>query len=110
MDTAVWIRTFASAELGRRARAWQLTQRDRIRTVLLWRISSGEVAAIDAVCPHRGYLMRDAFVIGDTVECPLHGYRFAADGRCVNYAYCRPAGVIEVREADGYLWLAPPPE
>jgi phenylpropionate dioxygenase-like ring-hydroxylating dioxygenase large terminal subunit len=110
MDTAVWIRAFASTEVGRRARVWQLTHQNRTRPVLLWRIRSGQVAAIDAVCPHRGYLMRDAFVIDDTVECPLHGYRFGVDGRCVNYRHSRAAHVIEVREADGYLWLAPPPE
>jgi phenylpropionate dioxygenase-like ring-hydroxylating dioxygenase large terminal subunit len=62
--------------------------------------------ATDARCPHGGYLMVDARVVRGSVECPRHGYRFRADGRCANVRRARCADVLEVREADGYLWVA----
>lgn len=35
-------------------------------------------------CPHRGTALADAAVQDGTVVCPYHGWRFAADGRCVD--------------------------
>jgi phenylpropionate dioxygenase-like ring-hydroxylating dioxygenase large terminal subunit len=40
-------------------------------------------AAIDASCIHRGTDLALGDVIDGCVRCPYHGWRFAADGRCV---------------------------
>jgi phenylpropionate dioxygenase-like ring-hydroxylating dioxygenase large terminal subunit len=55
--------------------------------VMLGRAPNGEVIALRDVCPHRaaplsaGRFAREAGG-SSTVECPYHGWRFAADGRC----------------------------
>ncbi len=52
------------------------------RRIALFRLRSGEVRAVDAVCPHRGGPLSEALVGSQTVVCPLHGYKFSlADGR-----------------------------
>lgn len=37
----------------------------------------GELYLFDARCPHRGHPLQEATIDGDTLRCPLHGYRFA---------------------------------
>jgi phenylpropionate dioxygenase-like ring-hydroxylating dioxygenase large terminal subunit len=101
-----WIRTARSADVSRTVLVWRLTHQGQARTVLLWRTRRGTAVATDACCPHREFLMLDARLVRDAIECPIHGYRFGADGRCVNVRQSPAARVIEVREADGYVWLA----
>jgi phenylpropionate dioxygenase-like ring-hydroxylating dioxygenase large terminal subunit len=83
--TDLWYFACLSSELrrGRLARHEILGE-----PVLLGRAPDGEVFALRDVCPHRaaplsaGRFTRE----GDgapSVECPYHGWRFAADGRCV---------------------------
>jgi len=52
---------------------------------------SGKPVLLDAYCPHTGaHLARSRGgddtdrVVGDTIRCPLHGWRFGADGQCMH--------------------------
>jgi len=55
---------------------------------VLFRGASGEVAMLDAHCPHMGAnLAVGGRVEGDALRCPMHGFGFAADGRCVLTGY-----------------------
>jgi 3-ketosteroid 9alpha-monooxygenase subunit A len=52
---------------------------------------SGKPVLLDAYCPHTGaHLARSRSgadtdrVMGDTIRCPLHGWRFGDDGQCVH--------------------------
>jgi phenylpropionate dioxygenase-like ring-hydroxylating dioxygenase large terminal subunit len=107
LRATVWVRGVPAAEVGRAVRVHRFAHGGRTWTVLLWRTRRGRPVAIDARCPHRQYLMVDARLVRDSVECPIHGYRFGVDGRCVNFRHTPAARLIEVREVDGYLWLAP---
>jgi phenylpropionate dioxygenase-like ring-hydroxylating dioxygenase large terminal subunit len=102
----VWVRGARSADVTRTVLVWRMTHRGQTRIVLLWRTRRGEAVATEASCPHRDYLMVDARLVRDAVECPVHGYRFGADGRCVNVRSSPAARIIDAREADGYVWLA----
>ncbi len=60
------------------------------RDLVLFRSRSGEPALLDAYCPHLGaHLGVGGRVVGDTVRCPFHGWRFDATGRCVEIPHCR---------------------
>ncbi|MGY2005052.1 Rieske 2Fe-2S domain-containing protein [Blastococcus sp. SYSU DS1024] len=77
----------------------------------------GEVSAFPARCPHRAVPLAAASVSGGRLECPRHGWRFDADGRCVTVPSLGPAGVPPpradlpvpwaVEERHGWIWLAP---
>lgn len=55
---------------------------------VLFRTASGEVAALDAYCPHLGaHMGKGGCVKGETVVCPFHGFRFDTTGQCVETAY-----------------------
>lgn len=77
-----WFRVAASADVGRAA----------VRTVaafgqelVLFRGGSGGLAATSPFCPHLGaHLGHGGRVDGDSLRCPFHGLRFAADGRCLD--------------------------
>lgn len=49
----------------------------------LYRAETGEAAMLDARCPHRGASLAHGLVEGGSLRCPYHGWRFAADGACV---------------------------
>lgn len=51
--------------------------------VVLWRDSTGSLHASHDRCVHRGTQLSLGRVIGDEIVCPYHGWRFAADGRCI---------------------------
>jgi phenylpropionate dioxygenase-like ring-hydroxylating dioxygenase large terminal subunit len=50
--------------------------------VLLYRGESGQVVALNDRCPHRGALLSQGRLEGDSVRCMYHGLKFAPDGKC----------------------------
>ena len=51
--------------------------------LVLFRDASGAVGLLDRDCPHRGADLAFARHEGDGIRCPFHGWKFAADGRCL---------------------------
>jgi nitrite reductase/ring-hydroxylating ferredoxin subunit len=73
------------------------------RKLVLARVR-GQVRALADTCAHRGGALSDGELVGDCVECPLHGSRFRLDDGGVERgpsAYPQP--VYEVRVADGRI-------
>ncbi len=74
-----WYVAAWSEEVGR-------TMLDRTlldQPILLYRKENGEAVAIGNMCAHRFAPLSLGKLIGDTVQCPYHGLRYASDGRCV---------------------------
>ncbi|MCC2316075.1 nitrite reductase (NAD(P)H) small subunit [Cellulomonas sp. zg-B12] len=46
------------------------------RQVAVFRLRSGALRALDAVCPHRGGPLADGQIDADVVVCPLHAHVF----------------------------------
>src|SRR3954452_15568246 len=77
----------------------------------------GEVTAVSARCPHRLVPIVAATVVDGRLRCPYHGWRFNAEGRCVEIPSLGPDGTPPppadltvpwaVEERDGWVWLAP---
>ena len=77
----------------------------------------GEVTALSARCPHRLVPLAAASVVDGTLQCPYHGWRFNAEGRCVDVPSLGPDGTAPpradlsapwaVEERHGWVWLAP---
>jgi 3-ketosteroid 9alpha-monooxygenase subunit A len=58
------------------------------RELVLFRGRDGSPSLFDAYCPHLGaHLGVGGRVEGDTIRCPFHGWRFDANGRCVDIPY-----------------------
>jgi phenylpropionate dioxygenase-like ring-hydroxylating dioxygenase large terminal subunit len=87
------------------------------RELVLYRTRSGVPVIQDAFCPHLGaHLGVQGRVIGETIRCPFHGWRFgAADGKCVEIPYCDDipdrARVrtwhCEEKNGEIYIWFHP---
>jgi phenylpropionate dioxygenase-like ring-hydroxylating dioxygenase large terminal subunit len=59
------------------------------RELALFRTRSGETAVLDAFCPHLGaHLGVEGSVVGESLQCPFHGWRFGSDGVCNEIPYC----------------------
>jgi nitrite reductase/ring-hydroxylating ferredoxin subunit len=55
------------------------------REIVVWRAVSGAVHAAEAFCPHLGaHLGKGGRVVGETLRCPFHGFRFDGTGACVH--------------------------
>lgn len=53
------------------------------RELVLFRSSTGVASVLDAHCPHLGaHLGIGGGVVGETLACPFHGWRFDAQGQC----------------------------
>jgi 5,5'-dehydrodivanillate O-demethylase len=49
----------------------------------LYRGEGGQPHLVDAVCPHRGTRLSSGWIEGDDLRCFYHGWKFAADGSCI---------------------------
>jgi phenylpropionate dioxygenase-like ring-hydroxylating dioxygenase large terminal subunit len=79
------------------------------RALIAFRAADGRPAVRDAHCPHYGaHLGVGGKVVDGEVECPFHGWRFGADGRCTHAPYAVRApkvfiGGFPVREHSGLV-------
>lgn len=80
------------------------------REVVAFRTESGQAAVFEAHCPHLGaHFGHGGCVMGETLRCPMHDFRFSVDGACtaVGVGHSRPpsarAAVVHVRERCGVI-------
>ena len=72
-----WHPIATSAELRARPLARTLMG----RPIVAFRTPDGPAVLVDR-CPHRNFPLSRGTVRDGEIECPYHGWRFAADGRC----------------------------
>ncbi len=83
--------------------------------VLIGRTPEGAVFALKDICPHRGIPLRYGRMVGDTVECCYHGWRFDRTGTCVEIPSLREGQQVELSkircgayasvEKNGLVWV-----
>jgi len=77
---AFWQPVFHSADLA----AGDVTPlRVMGQDFALYRSAGGNPVLVDARCPHRGAQLSAGWVDGDSLRCFYHGWRFGADGACL---------------------------
>ncbi len=86
------------------------------RRYALWRSDDGSLTAVPDRCPHREAPLSAGRMVNGCVECPYHGWRFGAGGRCELVpssvpgtpippkAHIEPVNVVE---RYGLVWLCP---
>ena len=82
--------------------------------LVLFRAAHNGVAALEDRCAHRNSPLSSGNVCGNTLQCPYHGWCYAADGKLVDIpALNESAELPEVSplrcypcvEQDGYIWI-----
>ena len=105
-----WYPILEASKLGRRpVGLTRLGER-----LVAWRDASGAPVVSPGFCPHRGADLGQGRVREGQLECPWHGFRFEAGGRCTRMP-CEGTGAaipkamrlepIPAREAFGLVWL-----
>ena len=111
IEGSLWHPVIAADELG----AVPLAARLLGEELVLWRDVSGGVHAFADRCPHRGTKLSLGRLVegGTRLECPYHGWQFAASGQCelipalreFNPPASHRACTFEAREAVGLVWV-----
>ncbi len=82
------------------------------KELVVYRGESGKAVVLDAHCPHLGAHLGGGWVSEDSINCPYHGWRYDADGVCVEIPYseahipskaCVPT--YPVCEQDGFVFF-----
>jgi len=83
--------------------------------IVVCKTSTGDVAAMRDICPHRGMPLSFGQMRDDCVECAYHGWRFDHKGRCQGIPALVEGSPIQpekigvttypCRERDGYVWV-----
>lgn len=109
-----WFALALSAEV--RARPLARTLLDR--PVVLARLDGGDAVAFEDRCPHRQAPLSQGRVVGDSLQCPYHGWRFGrGGGLCAipGLPHDAPLPAVSarrlgVREHDGIVWVQSQPD
>ena len=81
--------------------------------LVLFRDAGGRVVCLSDICVHRGASLGRGRIVDGTVECPFHGWRYDAEGRCVRIP-AHPDAAIPARarvdayptvERYGWIWV-----
>ena len=81
--------------------------------IVLFRTAEGAPVALHDRCPHRGSPLSLGKIAEDTLQCPYHGFRYAASGRCVrvpSQATILPELSVHsypAAERGGFVWVWP---
>jgi len=103
-----WHQVAAAERIGRPLTGWRV---DGLPVALYRRTDGSPVAVVDR-CPHLWVpLSSTGRVVGDDLECRLHGLRFDSHGPAIpNHRYRTVPvpyrlEVLEVAEHDGWVWI-----
>lgn len=108
---AAWFVAAASAEVTREPVARRVAD----QPLVLWRDEAGEAHAFEDRCPHKNVALSLGRVVGGTLQCRYHGWRFAADGAVAEVPCHSPdekpprcqVPAFPVIEQDGWIWVWP---
>lgn len=77
------------------------------REIALFRLSGGEVLAVENKCPHKGGALSEGMVCGGKVHCPLHDWKIdLRSGKVMEPDHgCVPTYEVEVDPASGAVYL-----
>jgi len=82
---------------------------------VLWRGPDGAARVLSDLCVHRGTALSLGRIRGEELVCAYHGWRYAADGRCVAIPQLADPGRVPARarvsayaaqERYGLIWVA----
>ncbi|GAA0619757.1 Rieske 2Fe-2S domain-containing protein [Brevundimonas kwangchunensis] len=103
-------RSWQMAALSRELKSQPLARTVADTSLVLFRDEAGGAVALIDRCPHRNYPLSEGRLVDGTVQCPYHGWRFGADGACVDVPGCTLDGderqrlaarPVEAREIHG---------
>ena len=78
------------------------------KALLLARVNGRPYAAAN-LCPHAGSPLNLGKLIGRTIRCPLHGFRFDLEtGGCLSPAPCEALETYDAVERDEILFVRLP--
>lgn len=99
-DSGGWTYVFDSEALQQRT---ILEKRVNDTDVIIWRDDDLRVHVQSVRCPHMGVNLSQGVNLGHAIMCPMHGWRFGSDGKCLGGRAMLPtwrarelAGRIEV--------------
>lgn len=81
------------------------------RDIVAFRTKTGRVVVMDARCSHFGANLGNGAVVGETLQCPYHGWRYGPDGRCESIPSGCPIPdfarqrIFPVEERHGYIFV-----
>jgi len=80
------------------------------RNIALFRSETGNVGALDDICPHRRLKLSVGQVMGERLQCRYHGWTYdcTGNGESPGTPKLRAcAGNYDLHEAQGMIWIKP---
>lgn len=81
------------------------------RDIVVFRTAGGRLVAMDARCSHFAANLGNGRIVGETIQCPYHGWRYGPDGSCAEIPSGCPIPefarqkTFAVEERHGFLFV-----
>lgn len=76
--------------------------------VAVFRLTSGQLRAVSAVCPHAGGPLADGLIDAEVVVCPLHQHVFELATGCSRTGQPALRSYPVRQDRDGVVWVSAP--
>lgn len=73
--------------------------------IALFRLSNGEIRAIENRCPHKGGVLAEGLVSGKFVFCPLHDWKISVENGKVQAPDHGCVRTFKTEVKNGYIYL-----
>lgn len=99
------VKVYVGSFLELPERVGKTVQIEKDTEVAVFKLSDGKIKAVENKCPHKGGVLSEGIVSGDSVFCPMHDWKICLEDGVVQEPDFGCVKTYETQIEDGEVYL-----